>query len=224
MRTKNKPLKADFHLHTRWSPDSRTDPHRLVAYCRARGLGLIAITDHNTIAGALEVARLAPFPVIIGEEVKTADGDLIGLFLKEEVPRGLPAVDTAKGIKAQGGLVFLPHPYDTFRRSVIRKEVLPDLLPLVDAIEGFNARNALGRANARALSLAREHRKPTVAVSDAHHTLEIGKAYTILPFYEGTPESLLAALQEASLVCCPSSPLVHAITLTNKLLRRLGIS
>lgn len=211
-------------MHTCWSPDSRTDPRRLVARCQAQGLGLVAITDHNTIAGALEVARMAPFPVIIGEEVKTSDGDLIGLFLQEEVPRGLPAVETAKRIKAQGGLVFLPHPYDTFRRSVIRKEVLPDLLPLVDAVEGFNARNAWGKANARAMSLAREHSKPAVAVSDAHHTLEIGKTYTLLPFYEGTPKSLLAALHEASLVCRPSSPLVHAITLTNKLVRRVGIS
>lgn len=221
---KSHPLRADFHMHTRWSPDSRSDPRRLVAKCEESGLGLVAITDHNTITGAREVARIASFPVIIGEEVKTADGDLIGLFLQEEVRRGLPAIETAKIIKAQGGLVFLPHPYDSLRRSVIRRAVLPDLLPLVDAIEGFNARNVFGNANARAMALAREHHKPVVAVSDAHHPLEIGKTYTLLPYYEGTPESLLAALQEVSLVCVPSSPLVHAITVTNKILRRLGVA
>ncbi|MCS7206468.1 MAG: PHP domain-containing protein [Dehalococcoidia bacterium] len=218
------PIKADFHMHTRFSPDSQTAPQRLVARCQERGLNLVAVTDHNTIAGAHAVARIAPFPVIIGAEVKTADGDLIGLFLQEEVPKGLSAVETAKRIKAQGGLVFLPHPYDTVRRSVMRKSVLPDLLPLVDAVEGFNARNVFSGANTRALTLAREHRKPIVAVSDAHHPLEIGKTYTLLPFYEGTPESLLMALREAVLVCRPSSPLVHGLTVWSKVLRRLGVA
>lgn len=180
------------------------------------------MTDHNTIAGAQETARLAPFPVIIGEEVKTADGDLIGLFLQEEVPPGLPAVETAKRIKEQGGLVVLPHPYDVLRLSVIRKAVLGDLLPLVDAVEGFNARNVFGNANARAMALARAHGKAAIAVSDAHHPLEVGRTYTLLPFYEGTPESLRAAMREATLVCRPSSPLVHLITAVNRVLRRFG--
>ncbi|GBD11817.1 hypothetical protein HRbin23_01496 [bacterium HR23] len=156
--------------------------------------------------------------------MKTADGDLIGLFLQEEVPRGLPAVETAKRFKGQGGLVVLPHPFDTLRRSVIRKAVLPDLMPLVDAVEGFNARNAFGQANAQAVALAREFGKPTLAVSDAHHTLEVGKAYTLLPFYDGTPEGLREALQEATLVCHPSPLWVHAITVANRLLRRLGVA
>jgi predicted metal-dependent phosphoesterase TrpH len=93
---------------------------------------------------------------------------------------------------------------------------------LVDAVEGFNARNVFGNANARAMALARAHGKAAIAVSDAHHPLEVGRTYTLLPFYEGTPESLRAAMREATLVCRPSSPLVHLITAVNRVLRRFG--
>ena len=107
------------------------------------GLNCIAITDHNTIVGALEVQRIAPFKVIVGEEIGSSEGEVTGLFLKEEVPRGLPPVETARRIKSQGGLVSIPHPFDRFRRGVISRRGLDDLLPYVDIVEVFNSRNNL---------------------------------------------------------------------------------
>ena len=110
-------IKADFHMHTHFSPDSETPPEKLVARCVEVGLSCIAVTDHNTIEGALEVERIAPFMVIVGEEVASSDGEITGLFLKEPVPKGLSPQETARRIKDQGGLVSLPHPFDRFRRA-----------------------------------------------------------------------------------------------------------
>ena len=101
-------------MHTHYSPDSGMSPETLVAKCQKAGLNLIAVTDHNTIDGALAVRSLAPFTVIIGEEVGSAEGEITGLFLTETIPRGLPPVETARRIKDQGGLVSIPHPFDRF--------------------------------------------------------------------------------------------------------------
>ncbi|MBI4336827.1 MAG: PHP domain-containing protein [Chloroflexi bacterium] len=215
-------LRADFHIHTVYSPDSCTSPAALVRRCVKMGLGCIAVTDHNTIKGALEVARIAPFRVIIGEEVRTAGGEIIGLFLSEAVPRGLSPLETVKRIKAQGGLIAIPHPFDRVRRSVIRPEALAEVLPQVDIVEGFNARNTFQRANAQALELARQHNLIATAVSDAHHVLEVGRTYTELPPFDGTPAGLREALRAAHLVGRPAGPLVHLISTWNKLRRRLG--
>lgn len=215
-------LRADLHVHTRFSPDSGTSPQRLVERCLRVGLSCIAVTDHNTIRGALEVARLAPFPVIVGEEVKTADGDLIGLFLREEVPRGLSAVQTARRIHEQGGLVSVPHPYDTVRRSVLTPEGLEAVLPDADMVEGFNARNTFASANRRAREAAARHGTPTVAVSDAHHPLELGRTYTEMPDFDGTAEGFRRALAGARLVGRPASPLVHLVSTYHKIAGRVG--
>ena len=112
--------RADFHIHTEHSPDSTLPVRSLVRRCQAKGLGLIAVTDHNSLDGALEAREVADFPVIVGEEVTTADGELTGLFLTEPIPRGLSALETARRIKGQGGLVSIPHPFDVFRRNVLQ--------------------------------------------------------------------------------------------------------
>ena len=155
-------------MHTGFSPDSATDLGDFVARCVKTGLDCIAVTDHNTIQGALKVQAMAPFRVIIGEEIKSAGGEIIGLFLKEVVPRGLPALETVKLIKEQGGLVSIPHPFDHFRRSVISQEALYEALPYVDIVEAFNARNTLQGDNRKAEELAQDHGILTSAVSDSH--------------------------------------------------------
>lgn len=216
-------LRGDFHIHTSFSPDSTTPPSRLVLRCLQVGISLIAITDHNRIGGALETAALAPFQVIVGEEITTTEGEVTGLFLTEEVPAGLSPLETVRRIRDQGGLVSIPHPFDRVRRSVITKSALEEILPQTDIIEAFNARNTFQGANQRAMELAREYGLLVTAVSDAHHPLELGRTYTELPGFDGTSEGFKAALLEAHLVTKPSSPFVHAITTWNKLARRLRL-
>ena len=214
-------VRVDLHVHTRYSPDSTTSPVRLVKRCLDVGLSCIAVTDHHTIRGALAVARIAPFRVIIGAEVKSSDGDMVGLFLREEVPRGRSAVETAERIHGQGGLVSLPHPYDAVRRSVLTPQALAEVLPHADLVEGFNARNTFASANRRARETAREYGLPTIAVSDAHHPIELGGTYVELPDFDGTAAGFLRALAEARLVGRPASPLVHLVSTYAKLYKRV---
>jgi predicted metal-dependent phosphoesterase TrpH len=200
-------LRADLHCHTYYSPDALTSPGKLVAACLERGVNCLAVTDHNTIAGALLLERMCPFQVIVGEEVRTREGEVIGLFLREEVPPGLSLTETVERIKAQGGLVLVPHPFDRFRHG-IGEEGLRRVLPAVDLIEVFNARALLAADNQRARQFAAEHGLPGVAVSDAHSPAEVGRAYTELPPFD-SPQSFLEALAQARLQERPSSPLVH---------------
>lgn len=209
-------------MHTRFSPDSVLEPSAMVARCVKTGLGCIAVTDHNTIAGALEVKRLAPFPVIVGEEIKSAGGEIIGLFLQEAVPRGLSSLETVQRIKEQGGLVSVPHPFDHFRRSVIDREALRQILPYVDVVEAFNARNTLQRDNRAAQELAQQHNILTSAVSDSHTAVELGRTYVEVPEFEVTPEGLKLALAQGTLVPRQITPLIHVFTTITKAQKRLA--
>ena len=185
----------DLHCHTRASFDCLSKPADVVRLAAQRGLTHIAITDHDRIDGALEAQAAAPdgLTVIVGEEVKTSDGDLICVFLTEAIPPGLTPVETIAAARAQGGLVGIPHPFDTFRGSLSRGGQLAEIAPLVDWIEGHNAR-LVGRGNEQAVEFAAEHARPVVAVSDAHSLIEIGVAYSALDGDPSTPEALLAAL------------------------------
>ena len=214
-------LRADLHIHTRFSHDCVTTPEDLVDRCLYRGLNCIAITDHNTIQGALFVKDMAPFTVIVGEEIRTVGGDLIGLFLEDEVPSGLTALETVHRIKDQGGLVSIPHPFDGLRSSVISPEALEDVLPHADIIEVFNARNVSNKADQRALELARIHGVTGTAVSDAHTLMELGRTYATLTEFDGSSRGFLDSLRQGTLTKSRSSPLVHFFTLYNKLTKRL---
>lgn len=189
---------VDLHCHTSASFDSLADPRAVVRAAAARGLTHVAITDHDRIDGAQRARDAAPagLTVIIGEECKTADGDLICLFLDRPVAPGRPALRTIEDVRAQGGLVGIPHPFDRFRNSLLRDEGLDVLASQVDYIEGYNAR-LIGNGNDRAAEFARAHALPAVAVSDAHTVLEVGVAYSVLAGQPGTPDGLRAALAAA---------------------------
>ena len=215
-------IKADFHIHTHFSPDSKTSPERLVARCLEIGLSCIAVTDHHTIQGAVEVQKLAPFfKVIIGEEVKSTGGDIIGLFLLETIPSGLSPEETVQRIKNQGGLVSIPHPFDQFRRSALHGEALLQVLPYADLIEAFNARTTLRRDSQRAQELASKSGLPGLAVSDAHITWELGRTYVELPAYDGSRDGLKEAVSRGNLVTRSVTPLVHLLTRYTVLTKRL---
>ena len=166
----------------------------------ARGLTHLAITDHDRIDGALEAKALAAteapgLTVIVGQEIRTQAGDLIGVFLQEAIPGGLTLADAITAVRAQGGLVGAAHPFDRFRGSVGRGDSpIEELAGSLDWIEAWNARLIVGDGNTRAAELAARHGIAGVAVSDAHTTLEVGVAATILTGDPGTPDGLRAAL------------------------------
>jgi predicted metal-dependent phosphoesterase TrpH len=178
-----RPQRVDLHNHTHRSYDAHLRP---ADYRRAHEAGLIdvvAITDHNTITGALELREQAGFPVIVGQEVDTADGELIGLFLTEPVPAGLGAIETAERIRAQGGLVYLQHPFYRLVRGRMRDAAREELRGrgLIDIVEAVNGGPLTAAANARALAWARACGLPHTASSDAHEPLGIGTCVQLVP-------------------------------------------
>ncbi len=187
-------LWVDLHLHTWDSWDCLSDPEAVLARARSRGLHRIAITDHNRLAVALEMARVHPDEVIPGEEVRTAEGiDVIGLYLSESIPRGTPARETCRRIRAQGGIVYLPHPYAAGKGRSGR--FAEELVPEVQVVEVFNARLRSQKANRKALELARAHDKLHGAGSDAHTVGEVGNVRLRLPRHPNEPAALLEALR-----------------------------
>ena len=212
-------LRADLHVHTCYSPDSRASLEDILKVCQRKGINCLAITDHNTIAGAVKLKDIAPFPVIVGEEVMTSSGEVIGYFLEEEIPRGLPAEETIARIKAQGGLVCLPHPFDQLTRSPLRSRERQRLLSQIDIIEVFNSRSLFPGASAKARSFARQNGFLASAGSDAHLPREVGNAYVRMPPFSG-PEDFLVSLSQGEIFGHLVSPLVHLATVLDKLLSR----
>jgi predicted metal-dependent phosphoesterase TrpH len=201
-------MRCDLHIHTMYSPDSKTTPEQIISRCKETGIDCIAVTDHNTIAGAVELKRMAPFKVIVSSEIHTRDGEVIGYFLSEEIPGKLPALETVKLIKQQGGLVCVPHPFDVLRGSAIERHALDEILPEVDIIEIFNARSIRRRHNDMARQFAAQHKLLASAGSDAHTPDEIGTTYVEMPDFDGK-ESFRDALAQGKIVGRSSSPLVH---------------
>lgn len=187
-----------------------------------RGLTHLAITDHDRVDVALEARATAPggLTVIVGEEVKTRDGDLICLFLERAVPPGLSAVEAIAAAREQGGLVGIPHPFDRMRGSLLRDAGMAGLAPLVDWVETHNAR-LVGRGNEQAAEFALAHGLPGIAVSDAHSIMEVGVAYTVLHGDPSTAAGLLAALTDPELVPGRASYLIRTWTPVAKLVNRL---
>ena len=212
--------RADLHTHTHYSPDAITSPKRFVEACRRRGLGCVAVTDHNTIRGALSVRDIAEFTVIVGEEIRTARGEVLGLFLTEEIPRGLSPDETVERIKAQGGIAGVPHPCDRFRGALDPADIVR-LAPQIDFIEVLNARVVRGGDNDRAARLAAEHGFALSACSDAHSPGELGRAYVELRPFEGASD-FLAALRRGRIGGRLSSPLVHLWSRYGAIRRWLG--
>jgi predicted metal-dependent phosphoesterase TrpH len=191
----------------------------------ARGLTHLAITDHERIDGALAARAIAPaeLTVIVGEEIRTADGDLIGLYLRSPIEPGLSAIETARLIREQDGVVGLPHPFDRFRSSTARKsgqDDLAELLGLVDYVEVFNARVIGGSGNRRAAEAAQQHALPGVAVSDAHTVLEVGVSYSYVDGPIESADDLRDALAGCELIMSRGSYMARATMPFAKLVQR----
>lgn len=213
-------LRADLHTHTYYSPDSILSPRSLVAKCQRLGIGCVAVTDHNTVRGGLAVREIADFPVIVGEEVRSADGEIIGLFLSQDVPPGLSAAETIRLIRDQGGLVGVPHPFDSLR-SALRPDVAESVAGDIDFVETLNARIVIPVHNKRAAEFARKHGLPASAGSDAHSGREVGRAYVEMQRFDG-PAGFLASLRTGRVAGRLSSPLIHLVSRYATLKHKLG--
>jgi hypothetical protein len=221
---------VDLHTHSRASFDSLSRPEAMVERASRLGYTHLAITDHERIDGALRALEHAAGPggalqVIVGEEVRSRDGDLLGLFLERAVPPGLSAVETSAAIREQGGLVGLPHPFDGWRasggsRSEGRRADLDALAAAIDFVEVHNAR-AYRDANPRAASFAAEQALPGVASSDAHTLAEMGVCTTILPGPFATASELKALLPAARLITGRASYYLRLWTPVAKMAQRL---
>jgi hypothetical protein len=198
-------IDVDLHMHTDHSYDCATPVEVLLAEARARGLGAIAITDHNEISGAKEaVLKADGVKVIVAEEVKTADqGEVIGLFINEKIERGLTLQETIEEIKRQGGLAYVPHPFDRMH-SVPDYEHLLAVIDDIDAIEVFNPRVAIAEFNEEAVRFAAKYRIPAGAGSDAHVTQGLGSVRIRMRDFDG-PHEFLESLRDADIIRNPAS-------------------
>ena len=198
---------ADLHMHTRWSHDCSIEPAALVDHAESEGLGAIAVTDHNVFGGAretVEAARTRELIVIPGEEVKTdRDGEVIGLFLHEEIPRGMSFADTLAAIREQEGVVYVPHPFDRMH-SIPTPATLHRHLPEIDVLEVYNARLLFDAYNDEALRFARKYGLLQGAGSDAHVLQGVGTGVLRMRRFDG-PEEFLLSLRTAEVLRRPKS-------------------
>ena len=201
-------LKGDFHIHTRYSMDCHNELEEIIARCQELGINCIAISDHDATEGAFKMKDMAPFKVIVAEEVLTPSGEVMGLFLKEHIASGLSIERAMDTIHAQGGLVSIPHPFDPLRGLRLNDEGWQKIIGQVDILEVFNARCPFGRPATRAKAYAREQGLPGIAGSDAHSIGEIGNAIVELAEFD-TPEEFLQSLRKARINGKRSSPFVH---------------
>jgi predicted metal-dependent phosphoesterase TrpH len=218
-------IRVDCHNHSYYSPDSILPPKTMLWRARRRRLDVIAVTDHNTVCGGLVAQELAAkrYPelrVIVGAEVRTADGEVLGLFLSQDIPRDLGAVETIERIHAQGGVAGAPHPFDPYR-SGLREAGLHLVEGKLDFIEGLNARMVRGENNDQAQDYAKARGLPMSAASDAHSPREVGRCYVEMPDFE-TPAQFLESLRAGKLRGRLSSPLIHLVSRYAMLRRALG--
>ncbi|CAB4877969.1 unannotated protein [freshwater metagenome] len=200
-------IDVDLHMHTDHSHDCATPVEVLMATARERGLGAIAVTEHNEISGAVAAAALSEeygVKVILAEEVKTADqGEVIGLFIKERIPRGMSLEETVAEIRRQGGLVYVPHPFDRMH-AVPDYEHLLKIVEDIDIIEVFNPRVAIGAFNEEAARFAAKYRIPAGAGSDAHVAQGLGTARVRMRDFDG-PEEFLESIRHAEILTLPTN-------------------
>jgi predicted metal-dependent phosphoesterase TrpH len=211
--------KADFHIHSKYSMDSSTSLDQIIRACGKKKINCIALSDHGAVEGALELKKIAPFYVIVAEEILTTRGEIMGMFLQEQIPSGLSIDESIKRIKEQGGLFCAQHPYDKVRKDALQADVMEEIAGRIDLVEIFNARSPLLRSSQQAKEFAEQHKLPGCAGSDAHAAFEIGNAYVEMPEFKGK-EDFLAALANGKVYGRRASPLTHLNSLWARICKR----
>ena len=188
--------------------DSQSELDDIIKRCQKLGINCISVADHDAVEGGLKMLEIAPFKVIVAEEILTFSGEVMGMFLKERIASGIPLEIAIAAIKEQGGLVSIPHPFDPVRGLRLNADELNQLAPQIDLIEVFNARVLSAQTNSKARNFAREHNLPGIAGSDAHTISEIGNVFVELNDFN-SPVEFLSALQQANIQGKRASPFVH---------------
>jgi len=203
-------LKADLHIHTEYSMDCSIPVEKIINRCLETGINCVAVADHGTIEGALEMQRSAPAPftVIVAEEILTPHGEIMGMFLEEGIPSGISVEEAISKIRAQGGLVCIPHPFDLIRLSALGEKVIVEIAEQIDIIEVFNSRNPLLHGSSKAEDFAEKYGLAQSAGSDAHTLNEIGNAYVEMPEFKGK-DDFLPALARGKITGHKTSPFNH---------------
>jgi predicted metal-dependent phosphoesterase TrpH len=212
-------LKADLHTHTCYSPDSDSSLDAIIRQCLKKGIDCLAVCDHGTTEGALKLQAIAPFKVIVAEEILTPHGEIMGMFLKETIPSLITPQEAIKRIREQDGLVCIPHPFDKFRSSAYQGINLEEIKSDIDIIEVYNARTLPFQNRKQALEFAVNNNFRQSAGSDAHAISEIGVTYIEMPYFNDK-EGFLTALEQGKITGRSSSPLVHFVSVKNKIMKR----
>lgn len=188
--------------------DCNTQVEEIINRCLETGINCVTIADHDAIEGAMKLKSMAPFRVIVAEEILTPQGEIMGMFLKERIPSGVSVQQAISRIKDQRGLVCLPHPFDTFRGLKLENNELHELAEQVDVVELFNARSTLLHCYTKARSFAAKYGIPGTAGSDAHSASEIGNTYVEMPEFSGQ-DDFLEALSKGKIYKQRASVMVH---------------
>jgi hypothetical protein len=215
-------IRAEFHCHTCYSPDSLMSLKALLMTCRRKGIDKVAVTDHNRLEGALQAQAMAPDEIVVGEEIQTTEGEILAYYLTEEIPAGLEPMEVVRRLREQNAFISVAHPFDPYRGSAWNISTLAALAPHLDAIEVFNARCLKPEFNQAARAFAREHNLPEMTGSDAHSTLELGRALLRMPDFSSA-DSLREALRESRQMTRISGSSVHLISTWAKLVKSAGI-
>ncbi|MBU1204160.1 MAG: PHP domain-containing protein [Nanoarchaeota archaeon] len=217
-------MKIESHIHTRYSKDSILKIQEIKEVMKRNNI-IPIITDHDTIKGALKYKELYK-ECIVGEEITTTEGEIIGLFLKEKIKPGLSPEETAGKIREQGGLVYIPHPFDGIRKNVLKQSNLEIIKP--DIMETFNRRSMNSRGDAKTQEYAISNKIPQIAASDAHTRFDLAKTFNILPTFTkkdlDSPRKFLQALKSAQQVTSKRTPFyIHIYGRIILILKKLEI-
>jgi predicted metal-dependent phosphoesterase TrpH len=213
-------LRVEFHCHTYFSKDSLTRVEALLLACRRRGIDRVVITDHNSTGGAVLAQKIDPERVIVGEEIMTQQGELLAAFVREELPKGLPAREAIDRLRGQGAFISVSHPFDRQRSGAWSEQDLLEITPFVDAIEIYNSRCLSEKPNLLAQAFARAHHLLGTAGSDAHIPWEIGRGTLLVPPFH-TAAELKQALSQAQIDGHLSGAWVHGASTAARLYKKL---
>lgn len=216
-------LKADLHIHTKYSMDCQMSLDKIIGQCQKLGINCVAIADHGTAEGGLEMQKIAPFKVIVAEEILTTEGEIMGMFLKETIPSGITPQEAIKRIREQGGLVNIPHPFETIRGSALKDKVIEEIAKDIDLMEVLNSRSPFPANSNKARDFAMKYGIPGSAGSDAHTVYEIGNACIEMPDFN-TKDEFMQSLAQGKICGKRSGVFVHLFSswakIKGKLLKR----